>query len=88
MICPQCQGEYREGFTTCSTCEIPLVPSPENSDDERHVRFVPLVIAVILGMIAFLAFSLWQRGDLAWYWFLLSFAVASLWATRFGMKLW
>jgi uncharacterized membrane protein len=64
------------------------VPSPENSDDERHVRFVPLVIAVILGMIAFLAFSLWQRGDLAWYWFLLSFAVASLWATRFGMKLW
>ncbi|MEO8196296.1 MAG: hypothetical protein ABI689_06200 [Thermoanaerobaculia bacterium] len=25
MICPNCHAEYREGFTTCADCEIPLV---------------------------------------------------------------
>ncbi|MEO7794287.1 MAG: hypothetical protein ABIV06_05885 [Thermoanaerobaculia bacterium] len=25
MICPNCRAEYREGFTTCADCEIPLV---------------------------------------------------------------
>lgn len=27
MFCPSCGGEYREGFTTCADCEIPLVES-------------------------------------------------------------
>jgi hypothetical protein len=39
-------------------------------------------------MGAFAAFGLWRNGLLAWYWFLLAFAVASFWATKFGMKLW
>jgi hypothetical protein len=25
MFCPKCRSEYREGFTTCSDCGIPLV---------------------------------------------------------------
>ena len=25
MICPNCRAEYRDGFTTCADCEIPLV---------------------------------------------------------------
>jgi hypothetical protein len=25
MICPQCKAEYREGFTLCADCEVPLV---------------------------------------------------------------
>lgn len=25
MICPNCRVEYREGFTTCADCAIPLV---------------------------------------------------------------
>ncbi|MBP7589107.1 MAG: hypothetical protein KBA72_14225 [Thermoanaerobaculia bacterium] len=25
MICPSCHAEYRDGFTTCADCEIPLV---------------------------------------------------------------
>lgn len=27
MICPQCGSEYREGFTMCSDCDVPLVAS-------------------------------------------------------------
>ena len=88
MICPQCNGEYRQGYTVCPTCEVALSPAPETSEPHEHIRTIPLVIAIVLGVIAFIAFSLWQRGELAWYWFLLSFAVASLWATRFGMRLW
>src|SRR5687767_12757397 len=25
MICPECETEYREGFTTCSDCDVALV---------------------------------------------------------------
>jgi hypothetical protein len=25
MICPQCRAEYRQGFTVCADCDIPLV---------------------------------------------------------------
>jgi len=38
MLCPVCQTEYREGFTECADCRVPLVhelpradgPSPED----------------------------------------------------------
>src|SRR5687767_15547414 len=26
MFCPECEAEYREGFTTCSDCAVALVP--------------------------------------------------------------
>ena len=29
MICPECQAEYRRGFTTCADCGVPLVESTE-----------------------------------------------------------
>ena len=25
MFCPECEAEYREGFTQCSDCDVPLV---------------------------------------------------------------
>jgi hypothetical protein len=25
MICPQCHAEYREGFTRCADCDVPLI---------------------------------------------------------------
>jgi hypothetical protein len=33
MICPQCKAEYRQGFTMCADCDVPLVgqlPSPSS----------------------------------------------------------
>ncbi len=37
MFCPQCQAEYREGFTVCADCDVPLVTSPPTAvtDDEE-----------------------------------------------------
>lgn len=28
MFCPICGDEYREGFTECADCHVPLVPEP------------------------------------------------------------
>lgn len=34
MFCPQCRSEYREGFTRCESCDVPLVAvlAPEAGD--------------------------------------------------------
>jgi hypothetical protein len=38
MFCPKCKAEYREGFTMCSDCSIPLVAelSPEKEEAKDH----------------------------------------------------
>jgi hypothetical protein len=38
MYCPQCRVEYREGFTECSDCHVPLLagtllPEPASNSD-------------------------------------------------------
>jgi hypothetical protein len=30
MICPQCRAEYRQGFTVCADCDVPLIPQYES----------------------------------------------------------
>jgi hypothetical protein len=68
MICPQCKGEYREGFTFCSTCQVPLVPSPENlEEDGRPVRLIPLLIAAILGACLYIGGALLGKVSFPWY---------------------
>lgn len=44
MYCPQCGSEYREGFTTCVDCQVPLVESlpPEWIPPVRRERSNPL----------------------------------------------
>ena len=32
MICPQCKAEYRDGFTVCADCDVPLVYADRLSD--------------------------------------------------------
>ena len=48
--CPKCRAEFREGFTECNTCHIPLIdhepdgtevipaPSPEARKAQRRAR--------------------------------------------------
>lgn len=43
MFCPQCESEYREGFTMCSDCEVPLVRElGAGGDDEEDALLVPM----------------------------------------------
>ena len=37
MFCPLCVAEFREGFTQCSDCRVPLVPS-QNEANAARVR--------------------------------------------------
>lgn len=39
--CPKCKAEYREGFTECSTCQVPLVDAlPEENEVPEREKFV------------------------------------------------
>ena len=36
MYCPQCGVEYRDGFTECSDCQVPLLPGTCPPDPPEH----------------------------------------------------
>jgi hypothetical protein len=35
MHCPQCLTEYRDGFTECADCRVPLAPGPPPPAEEE-----------------------------------------------------
>jgi hypothetical protein len=45
MHCPHCLTEYREGFTECSDCRVPLVAGPP---PEQHAGFDPTLDLVVV----------------------------------------
>jgi hypothetical protein len=46
MYCPECQTEYREGFTECSDCHVPLLPGPAPSASEPFNPDLDLVVVL------------------------------------------
>ena len=52
MFCPECRVEYREGFTECSDCRVPLVRELPPVPKKEFIEFVtvlsgdPAVIAM------------------------------------------
>ncbi len=38
MFCPLCKAEYREGFTTCADCSVPLVAEIPREEEPQLVE--------------------------------------------------
>lgn len=43
MFCPKCRAEYREGYTECAECRIPLVESLPEIIEEEPEEYVAVV---------------------------------------------
>ena len=49
MYCPECRMEYREGFTECSDCHVPLLPGSAPAEADAEAQFNPDIdLAVVL----------------------------------------
>lgn len=59
MFCPKCGCEYREGFTECADCHLPLQNEPPEPESQpEYVRFIPIMatynavdISLVKGML-------------------------------------
>jgi hypothetical protein len=56
MFCPQCKGEYREGFYKCADCGVDLITGqpPEIEDSVGYVEMVEVLSTYNQGDIAFI----------------------------------
>jgi hypothetical protein len=52
MFCPQCRREYREGFTTCYDCGVPLVLELPPESTLEYVQLVTVFATGHEGLIA------------------------------------
>lgn len=64
MFCPQCRSEYREGFSRCENCDVPLVATlaPEEGDPS-HRELVTVFETGDPGLLA-LAHSLLDEAEI------------------------
>ncbi len=57
MFCPNCNTEYREGFTVCADCQVDLVEeihADDSKPDDEDFEFVPLLATYNQGDISFI----------------------------------
>jgi hypothetical protein len=52
MFCPECRGEYREGFSECASCEVPLVAVLPPAEAHPDVHLVTVLETAEPGLIA------------------------------------
>ena len=68
MFCPKCRLEYREGFTVCNDCGIPLVEclSSEPEPEPEPHGFVGILSTYNLADITFIK-SILDDGDIEYF---------------------
>ena len=71
MFCPNCKAEYRDGFTMCADCNVPLVTSlddnvektdPIQEHQNDDITFVPVLSTYNLGDISLIRSLLDNEG--------------------------
>ena len=62
MFCPKCKAEYREGFTVCADCGVPLVETLSNEPE-----FDPVFFFETVGDCAWELPALLRRAGVACY---------------------
>lgn len=65
MFCPKCGAEYREGFTQCSDCGIPLVweePDEVEADKADYVEYTEVLRTFSLADVAIIRSLLEDAG--------------------------
>jgi len=71
MFCPECGGEYREGFTHCADCDVDLVeslPLPEEEEPDMGLVTVletddPAELALAESLLREAGIPFVKRGD-------------------------
>lgn len=70
MICPNCKCEYREGFSHCADCKIPLVEEVQQGQDEVVIikpgKLYTVFSSMDLGLIA-IAKSLLESSGIPYF---------------------
>ena len=51
MVCPQCESEYRDGFTRCSSCEVDLVDALPQEPSVELVKVYECGNAAIIPLV-------------------------------------
>jgi hypothetical protein len=62
MFCPKCRAEYREGFHTCSDCNVELVDELPPLPEPEFVDFVEILATYNPADVVFLKSLLESEG--------------------------
>lgn len=62
MFCPECKSEYREGFTVCSTCQVPLVDELPAAAEPELVEFEEILQTYNAADVAFIKSLMESEG--------------------------
>lgn len=66
MFCPECRAEYREGFTECSDCKVPLVRELPPEPKREYIEFVTVFSGQNPALIA-IAKSILESAEIQYH---------------------
>ncbi|MBN2381945.1 DUF2007 domain-containing protein [bacterium] len=66
MFCPRCRAEYREGFTECAECKVPLIEILPDLPEEESEEYVAVVTSTDLSELMVIK-SILESADIPYF---------------------